>query len=321
MAGPSAGLRRGAVPGSPGQRGDGSRQAVPTHPPFAGRGAPAAPSGAQVPGHRLCRWHVRGAHLPGDGPRRGLGADGDLRADRHAPRVGDPQSPGRLVPAGGRARVVRGGPDDQRAAPGSRAGPAPAGAVFGLAGRCSAPGRMDPAAVRRSPRPVPDARVPRSDGRGGRAPSDPDGCPSETLVRVRCLGTWGDDGIRRRPALRAGPEPVPVEAGPADPDLPARPDGSASSGRRRGPGSVGFGLMASPTDEEVRRMAREIDWQLFEKAVDVTASALRGAMGGESSQPPQYAGDVFRAVWEALKDAAADLPDKPRPGFAAAEKA
>lgn len=68
-------------------------------------------------------------------------------------------------------------------------------------------------------------------------------------------------------------------------------------------------------------MAREIDWQLFEKAVDVTASALRGAMGGESSQPPQYAGDVFRAVWEALKDAAADLPDKPRPGFAAAEKA
>src|ERR687896_518881 len=53
-------------------------------------------------------------------------------------------------------------------------------------------------------------------------------------------------------------------------------------------------------------MAREIDWQLFEKAVDVTASALRGAMGSERSQPPQYAADVFRAVWEAMKDAAGD---------------
>jgi hypothetical protein len=66
------------------------------------------------------------------------------------------------------------------------------------------------------------------------------------------------------------------------------------------------------------RMAREIDWQLFEKAVDVTASALRGAMGGEKSQAPQYAGDVFKAVWAALKEAAEDLPDKPRAGFAAA---
>jgi hypothetical protein len=28
---------------------------------------------------------------------------------------------------------------------------------------------------------------------------------------------------------------------------------------------------------------------------------------------------VFRAVWDALKDAAKDLPDKPRAGFAAAE--
>jgi hypothetical protein len=66
-------------------------------------------------------------------------------------------------------------------------------------------------------------------------------------------------------------------------------------------------------------MAREIDWQLFEKAVDVTASALRGAMGGEGSQPARYAGDVFKAVWAALKEAAEDLPDKPRPGFSAAE--
>ena len=43
-------------------------------------------------------------------------------------------------------------------------------------------------------------------------------------------------------------------------------------------------------------MARELDWQLFDKAIDLTASALRGAMGGEKSQPPQYAGEVFKAV-------------------------
>ena len=62
-------------------------------------------------------------------------------------------------------------------------------------------------------------------------------------------------------------------------------------------------------------MAREIDWALFEKAVDVTASAVRGTMGGENSQPARYAADVFREVWAALKEAANDLDDKPRAGF------
>ena len=62
-------------------------------------------------------------------------------------------------------------------------------------------------------------------------------------------------------------------------------------------------------------MAREIDWALFEKAIDVTASAVRGTMGGENSQPPRYAADVFREVWTALKEASADLPEKPRTGF------
>lgn len=62
-------------------------------------------------------------------------------------------------------------------------------------------------------------------------------------------------------------------------------------------------------------MARELDWILFEKAVDITASAVRGAMGGENSQPPKYAADVFSEVWEALKKAAEDLPEKGRPGF------
>ena len=62
-------------------------------------------------------------------------------------------------------------------------------------------------------------------------------------------------------------------------------------------------------------MSRELDWQLFEKAIDLTATALRGAMGGENSQPPQYAAQVFREVWGALKEGAQDLPDKTRAGF------
>jgi hypothetical protein len=62
-------------------------------------------------------------------------------------------------------------------------------------------------------------------------------------------------------------------------------------------------------------MAREIDWQLFEKAVDLTASAHRGGMGGDKSQPPKYAGEVFREIWTALKEAARDLPSKPQAGF------
>ena len=63
-------------------------------------------------------------------------------------------------------------------------------------------------------------------------------------------------------------------------------------------------------------MSRDIDWTLFEKAVEITGSALRGTMGLENSKEPAYAGDVFRAVWEALKEAAAELPDKQSmPGF------
>jgi hypothetical protein len=62
-------------------------------------------------------------------------------------------------------------------------------------------------------------------------------------------------------------------------------------------------------------MARELDWALFEKAVEITASAVRGAMGGENSQPASFAGDVFRDVWKALKDAADDLPERGKAGF------
>lgn len=62
-------------------------------------------------------------------------------------------------------------------------------------------------------------------------------------------------------------------------------------------------------------MAREIDWPLFEKAIEVTVSAVRGAMGGENSQPPAYAADVFREIWAALKEAAEELPEKGKAGF------
>ena len=62
-------------------------------------------------------------------------------------------------------------------------------------------------------------------------------------------------------------------------------------------------------------MPREIDMQLFEQAVNVTATALRGAMGGEKSQPPSYAAELFREVWGALKEASKDLPDRSKAGF------
>jgi hypothetical protein len=62
-------------------------------------------------------------------------------------------------------------------------------------------------------------------------------------------------------------------------------------------------------------MADQIDRALFDKAIDVTATALRGAMGGQGSQPPSYAAEVFRQIWSALKDASNDLPEKPRAGF------
>jgi hypothetical protein len=59
----------------------------------------------------------------------------------------------------------------------------------------------------------------------------------------------------------------------------------------------------------------EIDRALFDKAAEVTATALRGAMGGQGSQPPSYAAEVFREVWNALKEAAKEVPDRSRPGF------
>jgi hypothetical protein len=58
-----------------------------------------------------------------------------------------------------------------------------------------------------------------------------------------------------------------------------------------------------------------LDRALFEKAIEVTATALRGGMGGENSQPPKYAAELFREIWDALKEGAKDLPEKSRAGF------
>ncbi len=62
-------------------------------------------------------------------------------------------------------------------------------------------------------------------------------------------------------------------------------------------------------------MAREFDWILFEKAVEITASAVRGSMGGEGSQPATYPGQLFKETFTALREAAAELPERARTGF------
>ena len=63
------------------------------------------------------------------------------------------------------------------------------------------------------------------------------------------------------------------------------------------------------------QVASEIDRALFEKAIDLTAMALRGSMGGDKSQPPSYAADLFKELWAAVKEGAKDLPERSRPGF------
>ena len=57
-------------------------------------------------------------------------------------------------------------------------------------------------------------------------------------------------------------------------------------------------------------MARETDWMVFEKAVELTAAAVRGAVGGDGSQPPAFVAEVFREVFKALKETADALPEK-----------
>jgi len=57
-------------------------------------------------------------------------------------------------------------------------------------------------------------------------------------------------------------------------------------------------------------MTRGNEWAVFEKAVEITASAVRGAMGAEKSQPPSFVGEVFREAYRALRETADLLPNK-----------
>jgi len=61
-------------------------------------------------------------------------------------------------------------------------------------------------------------------------------------------------------------------------------------------------------------MARDEE-MLFDKACQITASAVRGAMGGADSQPAAFVGDVFREIYKALQDATDAMPGKERTGF------
>jgi hypothetical protein len=66
---------------------------------------------------------------------------------------------------------------------------------------------------------------------------------------------------------------------------------------------------------EVRVMSRDMDWAVFEKAVEITASAVRGALGGENSQPPAFAAQVFKEIYAALREATTEMPQAGKPGF------
>lgn len=57
-------------------------------------------------------------------------------------------------------------------------------------------------------------------------------------------------------------------------------------------------------------MTRETDWAVFEKACEITASAVRGTMSGNDGQRASFVGEVFREAHAALKQAADEMPDK-----------
>ncbi len=57
-------------------------------------------------------------------------------------------------------------------------------------------------------------------------------------------------------------------------------------------------------------MSRESDWAVFEKACEITASAVRGTMTGNEGQQASFVAEVFRSVHEALKEIADEMPSK-----------
>lgn len=57
-------------------------------------------------------------------------------------------------------------------------------------------------------------------------------------------------------------------------------------------------------------MTRETEWAVFEKACEITASAVRGTIGGADGQQAAYVGEVFREVHAALMQTAIEMTDK-----------
>src|ERR687891_172077 len=55
-------------------------------------------------------------------------------------------------------------------------------------------------------------------------------------------------------------------------------------------------------------MSRDIDWHVFDKAADVTASAVRGAMGSQGNQPATYVGEGFREIYAAFRKGTDEMP-------------
>ena len=60
-------------------------------------------------------------------------------------------------------------------------------------------------------------------------------------------------------------------------------------------------------------MSRETDWHVFDKACDITAMASRGSA---ASTKPEQVADIFRAIHQALKEAATAMDSaESRAGF------
>ena len=57
-------------------------------------------------------------------------------------------------------------------------------------------------------------------------------------------------------------------------------------------------------------MTRESEWHVFEKACEITASAVRGTMNGHEGQEASFVGDVFRSVYAELRRAAEEMPSQ-----------
>ncbi|GIU97560.1 MAG: hypothetical protein KatS3mg013_1363 [Actinomycetota bacterium] len=55
-------------------------------------------------------------------------------------------------------------------------------------------------------------------------------------------------------------------------------------------------------------MSRESDWHVFDKAVELTASAVRGTAGGDVT--PSFVAELFREVHEALTKAVERMPHR-----------